>query len=307
MENPLISYVLTTYNCERFAEDSIKCALAQTYSPLEIVVCDDCSTDRTFEVIEDAVAKYRGPHKVVLHKNERNLGITRNMNNAYLNLASGEIIVAAHGDDISIAGRTQISYDYLKAHPDTMAVSMSMEARDESGKVLLGHSAKVAEVHEYELDSLANIPAPSRCFYKKVMTTFGPLRDDCPTEDELVSFRAMLLGKTAFLPRGGVIYRKHSQSSSNPENFKKFPLERILNQQKVDMDIAISLGLLTEEKKQALMARLTDNMNRRILYRQYFAERSLATLIRYISSPLVGFRLKFYQIKEHLLYKLGKR
>ena len=73
------------------------------------------------------------------------------------------------------------------------------------------------------------------------------------------------------------------------------------------MDVAISMGLLTEEKKQALVARLTDNMNRRILYRQYFAERSLKTLFRYISSPYVGFRLKIYQIKEHLLYKLGKR
>ena len=203
MESPLISYVLTTYNCEKFAEDSIKCALAQTYSPLEIVVCDDGSTDHTFEVIKDIVAQYHGPHKVVLHKNEKNLGITRNMNNAYIHLASGEIIVAAHGDDISIPERTQISYDYLKIHPDTMAVSMSMEARDENGRVLLGHSAKVAEVHVYELDSLANIPAPSRCFYKKVMTTFGPLRNDCPTEDELISFRAMLLGKTAFLPMGG--------------------------------------------------------------------------------------------------------
>ena len=307
MENPLISYVVTTYNCEKFAAEAIKCALAQTYSPLEIVVCDDASTDNTFEVIQDIVAKYNGPHKVVLHKNEKNLGITRNMNHAYLNLASGEIIVAAHGDDVSISERTQLSYDYLKAHPDTMAVSMSMEARDEKGNVLLGHSAKVNEVHVYELESLANIPAPSRCFYKKVMTTFGPLRDDCPTEDELISFRAMLLGKTAFIPVVGVIYRKHSQSSSNPENFKKFPLDRILNQQKVDMELAMKLGLLTEEKEQALIQRLTLNMNRRILYRQYFAERSLKTLFRYISSPLVSYRSKIYQIKEHVLYKLGRR
>ena len=307
MEKSLISYVVTTYNCEKFAEEAIKCALAQTYSPLEIVVCDDASTDNTFEVIQGIVAKYDGPHKVVLYKNEKNLGITRNMNNAYLNLASGEIIVAAHGDDVSISERTQISYDYLKAHPDTMAVSMSMEAHDEKGKVLMGHSAKVNEEHVYELESLANIPAPSRCFYKKVMTTFGPLRDDCPTEDELISFRAMLLGKTAFIPVVGVIYRKHSQSSSNPENFKKFPLDRILNQQKVDMELAMKLGLLTEEKEQALIQRLTINMNRRILYRQYFADRSLKTLFRYISSPLVGFRLKIYQIREHVLYKLGRR
>lgn len=52
MEKPLISYVVTAYNIERFVREAVECAFAQTYSPLEIVLSDDCSSDRTFEIMK---------------------------------------------------------------------------------------------------------------------------------------------------------------------------------------------------------------------------------------------------------------
>ena len=109
MNKPLISYVVTTYNIENYVEESVSCAFEQTYSPLEIVLSDDCSTDSTFEIMERMAKEYTGPHKIVLNRNEKNLGITKHMNRAYLELATGEIIVAAHGDDISKSERTEKS------------------------------------------------------------------------------------------------------------------------------------------------------------------------------------------------------
>ena len=83
MDRPLISYVVTTYNIEKYVEESVKCAFAQTYSPLEIVLSDDCSTDQTFEIMKRMADEYQGPHKIVLNRNVKNMGITKHMNKAY--------------------------------------------------------------------------------------------------------------------------------------------------------------------------------------------------------------------------------
>ncbi len=304
---PLVSYVVTTYNIEEFVEESVKCAFAQTYSPLEIVLSDDCSSDRTYEIMKKMVENYYGPHKIILNRNECNLGITKHMNKAYLELANGEIIIAAHGDDVSLPERTEKSYAYLSEHLDVTALSFSMEAFDEQGQVLDKHSAKVERIHEYNFQGGGNIPAPSRCFYKKVMETFGPLNDDCPTEDELISFRALLLGKNVFLPECMVKYRKHKGSSSNPENFSKFPLEKILEQQDCDMKKAVELKLIDEELRRQKYLQLKRGMEIRKKYRKYFASRSLKDFVKLIMFRKVSFRMKLYYIREHINYIKEKR
>src|SRR5690606_37957638 len=66
-----------------------------------------CSSDRTFDLIREITSAYRGPHKLVLNSNPRNLGLIEHVNKvAYM--ASGELIVVAAGDDISYACRTSI-------------------------------------------------------------------------------------------------------------------------------------------------------------------------------------------------------
>lgn len=304
-QKPLISYVVTTYNIEEFVEESVKCAFEQTYSPLEIVLSDDCSSDHTYEIMEKMVQNYRGPHKIVLNRNQCNLGIAKHMNKAYLELANGKIIVAAHGDDLSMPERTEKSYEYLVSHPEVTALSFSMEAFDETGHVLENHSARVNEIHEYNFIGGGNIPAPSRCFYKKVMEVFGPLNDDCPTEDELISFRSLLLGKNVFLPECMVKYRKHKGSCSNPENFFKFPLEKILEQQDCDMKKAVQMQLIDNQMRIQKYKELEKGMEIRKRYRKYFASRKIKDLMRLVFFDKVSIPMKMHYLKEHGEYLLG--
>lgn len=248
-DKPLISYVITTYNNERFARQAIECAFAQTYQPLEIVISDDCSEDNTFTIMQQMVYQYTGPHKIVLNRNNKNLGIVQHMNKVYLQLASGEIIIAAHGDDISIPERTEISYYYLNGHPQCTAMSMSMKSIDEDGHLNGTDDVVVSREMIYTLNDdakhVANIPAPSRAFYKKVMIEFGPLNERCRTEDELISFRALLMGNNALIPQVGVYHRKNSASASNFSNSKRFPLESTVEQQFIDLGKAIEKQLIT--------------------------------------------------------------
>lgn len=132
------------------------------------------------------------------------------------------------------------------------------------------------------------------------MTTFGPLNDDCPTEDELITFRSLMLGRNAFFPEHMVQYRKHSNSSSNPQNFTRFPLKLILKQMDDDMEKGIKMGLLTRKERNEIHNRIERGHCVRELYRKYFASRELSDLWVLIQSPLVSWRGKIHYLRQHI-------
>ena len=107
LKKPLVSFIIFSYKQEKFIRDAIRGALAQTYEPLEIIISDDCSPDNTFTIIEEETASYAGPHKVILNRNETNLGLPEHMNKV-LKMARGEFIVENAGDDISCPHRTSV-------------------------------------------------------------------------------------------------------------------------------------------------------------------------------------------------------
>lgn len=303
MERPLISYVITAYNSERFIEEAMECAFNQTYSPLEIVVSDDGSKDNTWEIIKRKASEYRGPHKIVINRNEPNMGISQHMSKVYSDLAQGEIIVAAHADDISMPERVEKSYQFLSQHPDCNAVSFALNIMDQDGKVFsICKDFKDCEERYYGLGKglkMGNIPAPSRAFYKDVMVTFGWLNEDCPTEDELITFRAQLMGKkNAYLKDAMVYYRKHEGSSSNIVNFDKFPLSNIYKQLKTDAEKAVRFGFITEEEKKKLLLDIAKGHKVRQCYRDYLVTPRFITVLR-IMFRRIPLRNKLIFLKRH--------
>ena len=58
-KTPLVSVIITSYNCEKYIADAIKSACQQDYNNLEIIVSDNCSTDRSPEIIESFLSDKR--------------------------------------------------------------------------------------------------------------------------------------------------------------------------------------------------------------------------------------------------------
>ncbi len=104
-ESPLVTFALLAYNQEKYIREAVEGAFCQTYSPLEIILSDDCSSDRTFEIMEVMAAAYTGPHIIRLRQNTENIGIARHLN-AITKEFSGRYLILAAGDDISVAERT---------------------------------------------------------------------------------------------------------------------------------------------------------------------------------------------------------
>ena len=103
---PWVSMLLLAWRQEDTVGEAIAGALAQTYSPLEIVISYDASPDGTWAAIERAVAGYRGPHRLVLNRNAANLGIGAHLSRLVA-LSRGELLFITAGDDVSLPMRCE--------------------------------------------------------------------------------------------------------------------------------------------------------------------------------------------------------
>ena len=90
--NPLVSIVIPVYNCERYLAEAIESVLAQTYQPIEIIVIDDGSTDKSARVAK----KFSPPVKYCYQPNS-GLGAARNCG---IRLAKGDYVAFLDADDI---------------------------------------------------------------------------------------------------------------------------------------------------------------------------------------------------------------
>lgn len=130
---PLLSYLLFAYNQENYIREAVESAFAQTYSPLEIIISDDHSTDNTWEIIKELFNKYNGPHKIIINRNKSNLGIANHVNKV-MAMAKGQLFIMAAGDDISFPKRTQILYNYWQSNRNKVfAITSSMIGIDSEG------------------------------------------------------------------------------------------------------------------------------------------------------------------------------
>jgi len=131
MSNPPVSFILLTYNQERYVEEALQSTLDQDYPNLEILVCDDHSTDGTWDRVQEVAARYRGPHRVRLHRQPENLGVSRN--NAFsIRAASGRFQISGHGDDVNLP----------------MRVRRLVEVWQQTGAMLISHNAGKGESSE---------------------------------------------------------------------------------------------------------------------------------------------------------------
>ena len=92
----LISVVLATYNGERFLAQQLQSIIDQTYSNLEIIICDDASSDGTKNIIQSFANK---DARIKFYFNEKNIGLNKNFEAGFLK-ASGNFIAIADQDDI---------------------------------------------------------------------------------------------------------------------------------------------------------------------------------------------------------------
>ena len=101
MYQPLVSIIVITYNQEQWIEATLDSVFGQTYPNIEWVISDDCSTDSTWQKINDYINNHDVPRdRIVLNRNEHNLKITANYNKCLYDLSHGELLSDTSGEKL---------------------------------------------------------------------------------------------------------------------------------------------------------------------------------------------------------------
>lgn len=224
-DRPLITFAVSAYNQVRYIRAAIEGAFNQTYSPLEIILSDDCSTDGSFAVMEEMASNYSGPHRIILNRNDRNLGFCGHINRM-MELTRGELIVTAQGDDISMPERAEFilkAWEYsgrsvTSIYSDYSVIDETGAQWDwvQSGKV---HDGPLFEFQRGDLREFMAVMRPlvngcthawSRCLFNH----FGQLPERVRLEDFLLSFRSLAINSILYINRPLIKYRRHDQNNS---------------------------------------------------------------------------------------------
>jgi glycosyltransferase involved in cell wall biosynthesis len=213
---PLASLLLITFNQEKTVADAVRGALAQTWSPLEILISDDASADATFAVAERVVAEYRGPHTVRLYRNEKNLGISAHLS-ALAGRASGEMLFIAAGDDISKPERVErVMNVWLDSGKRYDLIATDLQDLDADGRA---HDVlRVTDLDDYRSfeawsGQRPHLVGAAHAWARRLFDAFGPIAPGIYGEDQIMAFRAIMSHGAHTLHEPLVLYRRGGLSS----------------------------------------------------------------------------------------------
>ena len=129
MSGPLVSVCIGSYNRERYIRETLDSVFAQTYRPLEVVVVDDASTDRTVEVIRSYGDRVR---LITRTENSGMCPITRNQ---AVRAATGTYVALVDSDDAWYPTKIEKQVALLEARPDIPLCHTYAHLIDEDSQV----------------------------------------------------------------------------------------------------------------------------------------------------------------------------
>lgn len=121
-----ISVIMGIYNGSKTMDQAIESVCAQTYTDWEYIICDDCSTDNTWEKLQEWKKK---DSRIIPVRNEKNLRLAATLNKC-LELASGEYIARMDDDDSCYPDRFEVQAAFLDEHPEYGFVSSMVDGYD---------------------------------------------------------------------------------------------------------------------------------------------------------------------------------
>ena len=171
MRIPKISVLMPNYNCERYIRKAIESILEQTYEDFELIIVDDCSTDGSWQIIQEYVKK---DSRVRAYKNEKNQGIPKTRNRA-VSLANGEYLAQMDSDDISFKDRFE----------KQMALFLENDVVG-SDIVLIDQNDRKVGTREYCFNSIGRVilkesplANPTTIFKRELIDKYGNYDENC--------------------------------------------------------------------------------------------------------------------------------
>ena len=209
--DPQISVLMPVYQAGRYLEEAVESILTQTFGDFELLALDDGSTDDSPRILadfadrDDRIRVRRAPHGgLVVRLNE---GVAEDR---------GTFIARMDADDVSRCDRFERQLDYLKHHPDCVAVGTAVDEIDPEGRPIRSLDIRLThdeiESRLLEGDGRALVHA-SALYRRDALRKIGGYREGLVgAEDTDLHLRLAENGRFANIPERLYLYRRNLES-----------------------------------------------------------------------------------------------
>jgi glycosyltransferase involved in cell wall biosynthesis len=207
---PLVSVRTPTYNHEKYIAQCLESILMQrTRFPFEVIIGEDCSTDRTREIVLDYQRKY--PEKIQVIISEENVGPTRNSLRIQ-QACRGKYHAICEGDDYWIDPlKLQKQVDFMEAHPDvTMSFHNAFIVKEDDFSTRLFFTSTMKEMLAFADVCSIGIPVASIMARSEILDTLPEWRLNIWHGDTLFRLWCAHHGNLGYVNEIMSVYRVHS-------------------------------------------------------------------------------------------------
>lgn len=210
-DKPLISVVMSVYNCESYVESAIDSILNQTFVNFEFIIINDGSTDGTLSIIE----KYKDPRIILISRENR--GLVKSLNEGIL-IARGKYIARQDGDDISLPNKLQRQLELIESDK-LILVSTSFSAFTTDPLKPIAHHALVNDdlILKRELFVQNPFGHGAIMFSRAAAIRVGLYEDVGPAEDYDLWARLMGTGSFGFVEEECYMWRINMEGVSQTQ------------------------------------------------------------------------------------------
>ena len=192
-----ISVLMGIYNCAPTLQEALDSLYAQTFQDFKIILCDDGSKDDTLAIAERNAKEH--PRKVVVIKNERNMGLNYTLNHC-LEYADTEYCARMDGDDISMPERFAKEIQFLDEHKEYAVVSAPMVYFDETGDFRWGRGNGDIKATDFVKGSpICHAPSMSRTNVLKAVGGYSVNNKLLRVEDYHLWFKVFAAGYKLYM------------------------------------------------------------------------------------------------------------
>lgn len=242
MSKPLVSVLIPCYNVEDYVVESVTSIIDQTYSDLEIIVINDCSSDNTLDRLQELANR---DSRIKIYSNETNLKLIKTLNKG-IELCNGTYIARMDADDISFPTRIEKQVSFLEQNLDYDVVStMFYTFRTGRSKYNLYKNPKTYDELQAYLLFRSGICHPAVMIRKTLFSELGLRFEEkyLHVEDYALWSKALYCTKLANIDEPLLYYRVHEHQVSTLNEKKQ-----IDNKKEVFKIHCEKLGLSSDAK-----------------------------------------------------------
>ncbi|TWU20715.1 putative glycosyltransferase EpsE [Novipirellula galeiformis] len=211
-DQPEVSVVIPVYNASAYLAEAVESVLRQTFTDWELVAVDDGSSDNSLEILRGFESQ--DSRIKVLPLTHRGIAGTRN---AGIHAAQGEYLAALDNDDIMCPRRLEVQVDFMRKHPDFVAVGAAGLLVDADGDPIAERSfpSSSEEVESELLKGRNPLMQSGMMFRREAMLRVGAYQDDRNfAEDYDLFLRLTEIGRIGNLNEVLMRQRQHISRAS---------------------------------------------------------------------------------------------